>query len=154
MRQIRFDDLPALREMVGSDFGSWGPQLEVTQQMINTFAELTGDHQWIHVDVERARKGPFGAPIAHGFLTLALMPKVRPPHPFEVTGEGSRVHYGSEGFRFLAPVPAGSILHARIRLLDAREHDRGTLLVSELALHIVGSDRPSLVYKGMLLYLP
>ena len=155
MRQIRFDDISGLKEMTSTEFGPWGAQLEITQNMINAFADLTGDHQWIHVDIERAREGPFGTPIAHGMLTVAMLPRVRPPYRnFQVVGEGSRVHYGAESFRFLAPVPAGSTLHAHSRLIDVRKRERGTLLVMESAVHVVGGERPSLVYNGMLLYLP
>jgi acyl dehydratase len=154
MQQIRFDDIPALRQAISEEFGPWGPQVEVTQAMINRFADLTADHQWIHVDVERARNGPFGGPVAHGLLTLALMPKIRPPQDFQVVGEGSRVHYGCESFRFLAPVPAGGTLRAHSRLRQVREHARGTLLTSELVVYVVGNERPSLVYNGMLLYQP
>ena len=88
------------------------------------------------------------------FLILALMPSYRPPLGFDVVGERSRVNYGCESYRFLAPVPAGSSLHARGRLVDVREHAHGTLLVQELQVHVVGSDKPSLVYTGMLLYRP
>ena len=122
MRQIRFDDIASLREHVGDEFGPWGPEVEVTQALINRFADLTHDHQWIHVDVERARKGPFGAPVAHGFLTLTLSAKYQPPLPFEVIGESSRVNYGCTSYRFLDPVPAGSKLRARMRLMEVREH--------------------------------
>ena len=103
MRDIRFDDIAALREMISAEYGPWGPELEITQTMIDDFADLTGDHQWIHVDVERARKGPFGAPIAHGLLTLAIITRIRAPSAFKVVGQGSTVNYGSEGMRFLAP---------------------------------------------------
>jgi acyl dehydratase len=153
-RQVRFDDVKTLRELISEEFGPWGPDVTVTQEMINRFADLTADHQWIHVDVERAKKGPFGVPIAHGFLTLGLMAKLQPKLRFDVVGEGSRVHYGCENFRFLVPVPAGATLHARTRLTKVREHEQGTLLIKELSAHIVGNDRPSLVYNGMLLYRP
>ena len=126
----------------------------MTQEMINEFAELTDDHQWIHVDVERARSGPFGGPIAHGLLTVSLMPRIAPPMGFELVGYGAIVNYGCEGFRFLVPVRAGSTIRAHSRLLDVRKHERGSLLATELAVHVAGNDRPSLVYKGLLLYTP
>ncbi len=152
--EIRFDDLDGLRAQIGDDFGAWGPQCPVPQDVIDRFADMTADHQWIHVDTERAKAGPYGSTIAHGFLILALMPSYRPPLAFDVVGERSRVNYGCESYRFLAPVPAGSSLHARGRLVDVREHAHGTLLVQELQVHVVGSDKPSLVYTGMLLYRP
>ena len=79
MTEYQFDDIDGLTAAISPDFGDWGPEIEVTQDMINGFAELTGDRQWIHIDVERAKKeSPFGGPIAHGFLTLALVPKLNP----------------------------------------------------------------------------
>src|SRR5262249_49917035 len=72
VKQIRYDDLDALRALISDEYGPWGPEFEVTQELIDDFADLTGDHQWIHVDPERAKDGPFGAPIAHGLLTLAI----------------------------------------------------------------------------------
>lgn len=152
--EIRFDDLDALRSHCGGELGEPGPTVAVTQAMIDQFADLTDDHQWIHVDVERAASGPFGGPIAHGMLTVAMMPKYRPSLAFDVVGESARVNYGCESFRFLAPVPAGATLQARCRLVDVREHAHGTLLVQELMVSVVGNDRPSLVYTGLLLYRP
>ena len=120
MQQIRFDDLAALKEHVTEEWSPWGDEIEITMPMILEFADLTGDHQWIHVDVERANAGPFGGPLAHGFLTMSVMPRIRPPADFEVVGHGNVVNYGCDGFRFLAPVLAGDKLHARARLLDVR----------------------------------
>lgn len=150
--RIRFDDHEALRARVGEELGEPGPVVEVSQATIDRFADLTADHQWIHVDVDRATRGPFGGPIAHGFLTVALMPRYRPPLSFDVVGEGSRVNYGCDSFRFLDPVPAGSSLQARSRLVDVRAHREGTILAQELVVGVVGGDRPSLVYTGLLLY--
>jgi hypothetical protein len=123
--------------------------------MIDRFAELTGDHQWIHVDVERAkRESPFGGPVAHGFLTLSLVPTLRPGRTVAVVGYASAINYGSDGFRFLAPVPSGSSLHARSRLAAAEAKPKGTLVTTETAIHVVGNDTPSLLYKGLVLYRP
>jgi acyl dehydratase len=151
---IRFDDLEQLRARISADFGPWGPQFQITQDIIDRFADLTEDHQWIHVDVERARTGPFGTTIAHGFLVLALMPQVRPSLGFDIAGEASRVNYGAESYRFLAPVPSGATVHARGRLIDVRERPQGTLIVQELDLRVVDAAKPSLLYQGMLLYRP
>jgi hypothetical protein len=155
MQEIRFDDIAALEAAVTEEFGEFGPAKEVTQDMIDRFADLTGDHQWIHVDVERAKKeSPFGGPIAHGFLTLSLLPALRTGRTFAVTGYGSAVNYGSDGFRFLAPVPAGASVHARSRLAGVVEKPKGTLVTTETAIHVVGNDTPSLLYKGLVLYRP
>jgi acyl dehydratase len=155
MQAIRFDDVAALAAAVSDEFGPWSPELEVTQEMIGRFADLTGDRQWIHVDVERARReSPFGGPVAHGFLTLSLLPSLRPGRSFDVVGFGSVINYGTDGLRFLAPVPAGSRIHARSRLAAVEARPKGTLLTTETAVHVVGSDKPSLLYKGLLLYGP
>ena len=154
MTDYRFDDIDALNAAVSDEFGEWGPEVQVTQEMIHQFAELTGDRQWIHVDVERAKKeSPFGGPIAHGFLTLALVPKVN-PGSIRIVGHGNATNYGAEGLRFLAPVPAGSSLHARQRLTGAVARPNGTLITTELAIHVVGNDKPSLLYKMQILYMP
>ena len=150
----RFDDIDGLNAAVSDEFGDWGKEIEVTQEMINQFAELTGDRQWIHIDVERAKKeSPFGGPIAHGFLTLALIPKVN-PGDIRVMGHGNATNYGAEGLRFLAPVPADSKLHARQRLVSAEARKNGTLVTTELAVHAVGNEKPSLLYKMQVLYMP
>jgi acyl dehydratase len=92
--------------------------ITVTQEQVNLFADATGDHQWIHVDPERAKQGPFGAPIAHGFLTLSLIPRFF-EGAFRVEGARMGVNYGLNRVRFMAPVPVGSRLRARIALQAA-----------------------------------
>lgn len=154
MQRVRFDDLSALEAAVSTEFGPWGDSLEVTQELIDEFADLTGDHQWIHVDPERARQGPFGSTIAHGLLTLAITPRIRPPFPVEVIGQGATVNYGSEGFRFLTPVRCGDVIRARSRLHGATAHARGTKLTMEIAVHVVGEERPALLFKAVLLHAP
>ncbi|MDP6975498.1 MAG: MaoC family dehydratase [Acidimicrobiales bacterium] len=153
MHEIPFDDIDAINAVGGEDaWSDWGPELEVTQEMINGFADLTGDHQWIHVDVERATAGPFGAPIAHGFLTLSLMPSLNKTGTVRLTGHQNVVNYGADGLRFLAPVPVGSKLHARNRIKEARQHKKGTLLATQVAIHGVGSEVPALLYEALVLY--
>jgi len=154
MKEIRFDDIDALRAEVSEQFGDWSePPVLVTQEMINIFAELTNDHQWIHVDVERAKlESPFGAPIAHGFLTLSLAPLAYSASTFQVTGYKNGLNYGIDGLRFLSPVPAGSELHGRTRLVAVELRESGTLLTREVAIQVVGSVRPALVYQWKVLY--
>jgi acyl dehydratase len=155
MEEIQFDDIAALEATISEDFGPWGAEVEVTQEMINQFAELTGDHQWIHIDVERAkRESPFGAPIAHGFLTLSLVPALGPRSSYKVVGHGNATNYGSDGFRFLSPVPAGSKVHARSRSIKVEAKPKGTLMTTETAIHVVGSERPALIYKGLVMFNP
>ena len=155
MQEIRFDDIAALSAKASDEFGPWGEAIEVTQDMINKFAELTGDHQWIHVDVERAKKeSPFGGTIAHGFLTLSLLPRLRTATDYKIVGYGNATNYGADKLRFVSPVPAGSKVHARGRLVAAAAKSKGTQITQEIAVHVVGSDRPALLYTMLILYHP
>lgn len=123
--------------------------ITITQEQVNQFAEATGDHQWIHVDPERAKAGPFGAPIAHGFLTLSLIPRF-----FEmcIHIEGARmgVNYGLNRVRFTAPVPVGSRLRARL-LLQATESlpPDGLQLQWLVTVEREGSDKPACVAESL-----
>jgi hypothetical protein len=155
MEKIRFDDIEALRSKVSDEFGAFGAELEVSQKMIDQFALLTGDHQWIHLDVERCkRESPFGTTIAHGFLTLSLIPKLAAGRDagWQIVGYGNAVNYGADGLRFLSPVPAGASVHARSRLKAVEGTAKGTRVATEMAVHVVGSDRPALIYEGITLY--
>ena len=104
---IRFDDIDAINASISDEFSDWGPDFEMTQDKVNQFAELTGDHQWIHVDIERANAGPFGCPIAHGFFTLSLMASIV-KFPAQLEGASNGVNYGANKLRFLSPVPVPS----------------------------------------------
>ncbi len=165
MEKIRFDDIDAIQAKISEELGPFGGSLEVSQERINQFAELTGDKQWIHVDVERCKKeSPFGTPIAHGFLTLSLLPKIGASSEVEpssdaeqkwtLVGQGNIVNYGSDKVRFLSPVPVGSKLHSRSRLAAVEAIPKGTRIMREIAVHVVGSDRPALLYQMILLYQP
>ncbi|MCY1293674.1 putative enoyl-CoA hydratase 1 [compost metagenome] len=130
--------------------------MEVTQQQVNQFAEATGDHQWIHVDVERARKeSPYGAPIAHGFLTLSLLPKFMQNALHMPSKIG--VNYGLNRVRFTAPVPVGSKLRARIKLLKVERLDPlpkspelvGAQSTWEVTIEREGSERPVCVAESI-----
>src|SRR5689334_285052 len=116
-----FQDLSELPALVGQEIAvsDW---LTITQEQVNLFAQATGDHQWIHVDVERAKAGPFGAPIAHGFLTLSLLPKFL-ESAIHVENTRMGVNYGLNKVRFTSPVPVGSRLRARIKLLACESID-------------------------------
>jgi acyl dehydratase len=153
--KIQFDDIAALEKYVSEEYGEFGGEFEISQELIDKFAEVTGDHQWIHVDVERAQKeSPFGTTIAHGFLTLSLLPMLSglSKAPFALTGFGNAVNYGSDKLRFLSPVPAGSKIHARNRVVSVEAGKKGTRLEQETAVHVVGSDRPALLYNMITLY--
>lgn len=149
----QFDDIDAINALASSEFGDWGAEVVVSQEKINQFAELTGDHQWIHVDVERAQKeSPFGGPIAHGFLTLSLIPALNPPG-VQITGHANAANYGAGSLRFIAPVPAGSSVHARNRVVSAEARPAGTLVTTEIAVHVVGNDKPSILYNMLIMYM-
>ncbi|OFV88493.1 MAG: hypothetical protein A3J75_05625, partial [Acidobacteria bacterium RBG_16_68_9] len=147
MEEIRFDDIERLRTKISDEFGPWGPEIELTQDMINRFADLTGDRQWIHVDVERAtRESPFGGPIAHGFLTLSLVPALRAVATYDLTGFGNVTNYGADKLRFVSPVPAGANVHARARLVAVEGKPKGTQITTEVAVHVLANERPALLY--------
>jgi hypothetical protein len=154
MNQARFDDIDALNATASDEFGPWGPPVKVTQDMVDAFADLTGDHQWIHLDVERAKRdSPFGGTIAHGFLTLSLLPGMAAP-AVRITGHSSAVNYGAEKLRFLAPVPIPCELHARGRLVRAEARPKGTLVTTEADISVLDAQKPSLLYTMQVLYLP
>lgn len=154
MLDVDVRDVETLAGFVSPEFGPWSPPVTVTQDTIDRFADLTGDRQWIHVDVERARReSPFGTTIAHGFLLLSLLPTLVAPREWQPVHYSSATNYGSSGLRFLAPVPAGSRIRARQRLEQVERHRRGTLLTSEVAIHANDSDKPSLLYDLQVLYL-
>ncbi len=143
-------ELPPLigQELVVSDW------ITITQEQVNLFAQATGDHQWIHVDVERAKAGPFGAPIAHGFLTLSLLPRF-----FEssVRIEGTRmgVNYGLNKVRFIAPVPVGSRLRARMKLLACDPIDNnGMQMTWEVTTEREGSAKPVCIAESIARHYP
>jgi acyl dehydratase len=155
MKQIRFDDLATLSSMVSSEYGPWSEPTTVSQEMINQFAELTGDSQWIHVDVDRARReGPFGEAIAHGFLVLSLATMIKNSTDYTVVGHGSALNYGLERVRFVSPVPAGSQLQGRTRIAGAEASKGGVMLTIGVAIHVVGQDRPAVSFDWKLLYRP
>ena len=154
MAEVRFDDFPRLKGLISAEFGEFGPPVEVTQEMIDRFADLTNDPQWIHVDVERAkRESPFQTTIAHGFLVLSLLPGMRDGSDLKFTGMGMVINYGADKLRFISPVPAGSKIHVRRRIVDVSEKLKGTLLTQESEIRVVGADQPALAYRHLVLLL-
>ena len=126
----------------------------ITQQQVNLFAEATGDHQWIHVDIEKAAAGPFGAPIAHGFLTLSLLPKFF-ESSFEILGSRMGVNYGLNKVRFTAPVPVGSRLRARMKLLASEPiAGDGVQMSWEVTVEQEGSSKPVCVAESLVRRYP
>jgi acyl dehydratase len=154
MESIRFDDVEKLRSKVSQDFSAWSKPIEVTQDKINQFADVTGDHQWIHIDIERAkRESPFKGPVAHGFLTLSLIPAFEIPREWNVTSFRNVVNYGANKLRFISPVPAGAKVHARSRVVAVEPKPQGTQVTTETQVQVVGQDKPALIYEGIFLYV-
>lgn len=136
-----FGSLAELAACVGEEVAvsDW---VEVSQQRIDAFAEATGDHQWIHVDPVRAAAGPFGTTIAHGYLTLSMLPMMM-QSAIELHGVRMSVNYGLEKVRFPAPVPAGSRIRARFRVARVEEIGNGGLqIVTEATVEREGGDKP------------
>ena len=150
---VSVKDIDGLRALITEDWGEWTAPVEVTQEMINTFADVTKDHQWIHVDIEKANAGPFGGPIAHGFLTLSLVSHFSVEMGLDVEGLLGVLSYGADKLRFLNPVPAGAQVHAKGRIVEVTEKSSGVLMKREIAVHVVGDDTPALVYESLGLLL-
>ena len=136
----------------GRDLGTTDWKV-ITQEQVNQFAEATGDHQWIHVDVERAKaESPYGGPIAHGFLTLSLVSQFL-PQLVQVTGMKMGVNYGTNKVRFPAPVPVGSNLRARASIGDVEEVGGGGVQITwNVALEVEGAEKPSCVAEFLARY--
>lgn len=138
-------ELPALvgHEVAVSDW------LTITQEQIDLFAKATGDHQWIHVEVEKAKAGPFGAPIAHGFLTLSLIPKFF-ESSMEIRNSRMGVNYGLNKVRFTSPVPVGSRLRARMKLLACEDIDNdGVQMTWLVTVEREGGDKPVCIAESL-----
>lgn len=132
-----FADIHALAAAQGSHLGH-SPWHTVTQDQINTFADATGDHQWIHVDVERAAAGPFGSTIAHGFLTLSLLPMFAWQIYRLQKSPAMAINYGLNKVRFLQPVRVGSRIRDSLELAEAKETPKGILLTMRHEVEIDG----------------
>ena len=143
-----FDGLDELRAAVGRDLGT-SDWVEITQERVDTFADATGDHQWIHVDVERARReSPFGGPIAHGYLTLSLTNQLL-PEVVEVRGISSGVNYGANKVRFPAPVPVGSRVRANVRLDAADDVPGGVQTTMTIVVEVEGAEKPACIVESL-----
>ncbi len=132
-----------LKSNVGQHLG-YSEYLEITQERVQQFAEATGDFQWIHIDVERAKSGPFGGPIAHGYLTLSLGPMLYPT-VVRIDGFSMGVNYGANKIRFPSPVPVGSRVRLGVKLLDVEEIANGVQMTMEFTFECEGSSKPSCV---------
>ena len=148
-----FQVLSELPPLIGQELAvsEW---VTITQEQVNLFAQATGDHQWIHVDVARASEGPFGAPIAHGFLTLSLLPRFfESSIRIEQTRMG--VNYGLNKVRFIAPVPVGSRLRARMKLLACDPIDNsGMQMTWEVITEREGASKPVCIAESIARHYP
>ncbi len=143
-----FQTISELATLVGQEVAvsDW---ITITQEQVNLFAQATGDHQWIHVDVERAKAGPFGAPIAHGFLTLSLIPKFF-ESAIAIVETGMGVNYGLNKVRFTSPVPVGSRLRARLTLLKSEPIDNnGMQMTWAVSVEREGTAKPVCIAESI-----
>jgi acyl dehydratase len=148
MAQTVFESLDDVRAAVGTTLGT-SDWIEITQQMVDRFADATGDHQWIHVDVERATKeSPYGGPIAHGYLTLSLSNLVM-PQVVEVRGASLGVNYGTGRVRFPAPVPVGSRVRGTAELVACDEIPRGIQTTIVVTIEVEGGTKPACVVESL-----
>ena len=138
-----FEGLEQLEAELGRHVG-YSDWMEITQERIDAFAEATGDHQWIHVDPVRAAEGPYGRTIAHGYLTLSLLPLLG-AEVMEIRGFAMMINYGVDKVRFPAPVPVGSRIRAGIELTSLERKSSGVQLNSLVTVEVEGSDRPAVV---------
>jgi acyl dehydratase len=148
MRIVEFKDLPRL---IGEEVGvsDW---LEVTQERVDKFAEATGDFQWIHVDVERANR-EIGGPIAHGYLTLSLIPLLN-TSLLKVAGVERALNYGSDKIRFVNMVKVGKRIRMRCKLLSAEPKSGGLQVKNECTVEIEGEDKPACIAETVTLFFP
>ena len=141
MRTI--NGIDEFESLIGQELGS-SEWLTMDQDAINAFADVTGDHQWIHVDEERAAEGPYGATIVHGFFTLALIPKFS-SEVFTIEGVSIRVNYGLNKVRFLQPVVVGSRLRGKVEVKDVIRGEKGTQVILQQTIEIDGQERPACI---------
>ncbi|HUN55751.1 MAG TPA: MaoC family dehydratase [Smithella sp.] len=142
-----------LKTMIGQDNGisDW---IQIDQERVNRFADATDDHQWIHVDVEKARKGPFGGPIAHGFLILSLIPLFTSSGKYLPEGMKMAVNYGLNKVRFISPVHVGSRVRSKMVITGVEEKELGRILVTTThTIEIEGQDKPACVAEGLALFI-
>jgi acyl dehydratase len=150
---LTVNGIPEIMTLAGRHLGhsQWR---EVTQELIDTFADVSGDHQWIHTDVERAADGPFGRTIAHGYMTLSWgIPMIA--ELLAVTGVGMALNYGVNKVRFPAPVPVGSRVRLHAKILGVEPVSKGGVQVSRaFTFEIEGSDKPACVAESLTRYYP
>ena len=132
------------QDRIGTEIGvsDW---MEITQDRVNSFADATDDYQWIHVDQEKAKAGPFGGTIAHGFLTLSLTVTLTSQVVLDVGSPRMSINYGLEKVRFPAPVPVGSRIRARVGLVSVTDVDGGIQVNRKVTIEVEGTEKPAMV---------
>lgn len=138
-----------LEALVGQQVGT-GEWFEITQERVSQFADATNDHQWIHIDEERAKEGPFGSTIAHGYLTLSLIAGLS-PEIFTITGMKMMINYGLNKVRFPQPVPVGSRVRDVVELAEVNRRSSGVQVVMNHTVEIEGSDKPACIAQTVTL---
>lgn len=147
-----FNGVDDLQSAVGEHLG-YSDWHEVTQRQINTFADATGDHQWIHVDQDKAAGGPFGGTIAHGYLTLSMIPMMA-WEVYKVEGVTMGINYGSNKVRFPATVPVGSRVRAGVEVTAVTPGHKGVQCTFTVTVELEGSERPACVAETLTLVVP
>jgi uncharacterized OB-fold protein/acyl dehydratase len=151
--KVPVSNLSALYALADNKFTEWSNTIIVDQDLINAFAELSGDDYWLHTDPERAKTdSPFKTTIAHGSLVQVLQSRLTIALSFEIVGFQTMVNYGSNRLRFPAPVPAGSIIHSRSKVKDISMSHKGVQLTLEMNIHVEGNDKPSVINDLVILY--
>jgi acyl dehydratase len=146
-----FGTVEEIEAAAGEELGT-SDWVEVTQDRVDQFAEATGDHQWIHVDVEKAKQGPFGGTIAHGYLTLSLVPWLG-SQVFSLDTPGAKLNYGVNKVRFPSPVPVGSRVRAHVAVDQVTDVPAGKQLTMKYVVEIEGQDKPACVAETVVLLL-
>lgn len=145
--------LEKLKTMIGKDNGT-SDWILIDQDRVNRFADATGDHQWIHVDPEQAKNGPFGGTIAHGFLTLALTPLFSSFGKYLPEGMKMVLNYGLNKVRFISPVPVGSRIRSKMVIAGVEEKETGSILVTvNHTIEIEGQDKPACIVEALAMFM-
>jgi acyl dehydratase len=153
MKMFELVPIEKLKKMIGQDNGT-SEWILIDQEKVNLFADATSDHQWIHVDVEQAKHGPFGGTIAHGFLTLSLIPLFTSSGKYLPEGMKMVMNYGLNKVRFISPVPVGSRVRSRMMISAVEEKDPGRLLVTTThTIEIEGQDKPACVAESLAMFM-
>jgi acyl dehydratase len=147
-----FNGIDELKKAVGEHLGhsDWHT---VTQEKVNQFADATGDHQWIHVDTEKAKSGPFGGTIAHGYMTLSLIPMLN-AQIYRVDGLSMGINYGTNKVRFPTPVPVGSRVRAGAEVVEVNDIPQGAQAVVRTTIEVEDTDKPACVADSVVVLVP